>query len=148
MAVRSRLAGLILVALLGLVINELAFVGPPSLSGRQNLARLRAVDELVKEEVKVMEKVKEVTIESKEETPKHDELFGLGEFFSTDLTSGGAFWLWLIVPSFVLFYVYLDLVFGERCGQASSYLNGGGAYCMSESILGGAFDKLAQTHIG
>lgn len=134
---------MLVAAILSLFLNY-AFVGPP-VTGRQTRAPLRAVDELVKEEVK-----EEVTEEPvKEETKNEkDELFGLGEFFSTDLTSGGAFWLWLIVPSLVLFYVYLDLVFGERCGQATSYLNGGGAYCMSEPVLGGAFDKLAQTQIG
>eukprot|EP00439_Symbiodinium_sp_Y106_P035975 s336_g4.t1 len=61
-------------------------------------------------------------------------------FENTDATSGGVFWFWLIPFSAVLFYVYLDLIYGEKC--VTSSLNSGGEFC-TKSFLPAALQKVA-----
>mmetsp|Transcript_58356 Transcript_58356/g.105131 ORF Transcript_58356/g.105131 Transcript_58356/m.105131 type:complete len:130 (-) Transcript_58356:80-469(-) len=53
-------------------------------------------------------------------------------FEGNDATSGGIFWVWLIPISAVLFYVYLDVIYGEKC--VTSSLNSGGEFCMKEYL--------------
>eukprot|EP00435_Cladocopium_sp_Y103_P052975 s1718_g16.t2 len=97
---------LLIVAIIALLnVARLAFVGPASARGvgqRQELA-LRAAESKA-----------EQAVEEADESVQED-------WFSTDPTSGGITWLWILVPGAILFYVYLDLVYGERC--ISSYLN-------------------------
>ncbi|CAJ1366383.1 unnamed protein product, partial [Effrenium voratum] len=76
----------------------------------------------------------------KTESPETDEDVFSG-WFDTDMTSGGITYLWLAFGAIVLFYVYLDLVYGERCVKSS--LNVGGEYCYS-APLPTAMQKLAQ----
>eukprot|EP00434_Breviolum_minutum_P037430 symbB.v1.2.033187.t1/scaffold4090.1/size75078/5 len=103
------------------MINHLmmAFVGPAT-----GVVRTTSVSRPVAEEP--LEEAKEENV--------------LDDWFSTDPTSGGITWLWILIPGAVLFYVYLDLVYGERC--LSSYLNVSGEYCFKEQ-LPSAFEKLS-----
>mmetsp|Transcript_65253 Transcript_65253/g.132581 ORF Transcript_65253/g.132581 Transcript_65253/m.132581 type:complete len:132 (-) Transcript_65253:47-442(-) len=123
MAVPRR-SSLVLKVLLivAFVAANLAFVGPAR-GGQRQLAPLRAAET----------KAEQAVEEAKEENV-------LDDWFSTDPTSGGITWLWILVPGAILFYVYLDLVYGERC--ISSYLNVSGEFCYREQ-LPTAFEKLA-----
>ncbi|CAE7199286.1 unnamed protein product, partial [Symbiodinium natans] len=80
--------------------------------------------------------------EPQEQPPAVDDEKVFDDWFdTTDATSGGVFWLWLLPVSAVLFYVYLDLIYGEKC--VNQYLNASGAFCY-QTELPSALSKLAS----